>query len=563
VATSTECPQGNQTPVFDIEKCQVPCIFPIPDGTWGNFWLPQRPEFIYDFEDPVQIPLAPDIPCPVFTVGSQASTVKRAVSFICPGGAQGNLEVKLTKKDCCAFDLDFELEIPCPVITGSPVTISTPSSYPGTSTLTITSCTGGGDQGCDFDLGLEINFPCPSISGSGAGTTEIVTVGGESATLNVTKTEECNLDFELDIKFPCPQMQGIQTKSIVLIGEESVDLDITMREGEDCDFIFALDIKFPCPQMVVEPGDGGPTGTDWPMVPVEDRKALLKVEKGIEDTDCDFTFSLDIKFPCPTVAGSPFTATTSVVNVGSESATLAVVPDEDCDFIFTLDIAFPCPAIYTSAGAGGPTGTDWPMVPVEDRKALLTVTKGDYYTACDFTFSLDIKFPCPNIETTAAGYNSQWTNAPTGKAVIQVREGSGGDDCAFDLDYEILFPCPKFDLAKVEVLPAYEADNPFEPADPTAYIEFERTSTPTDCKYGFTFYIRFPEGGPTGPTGPTGGVAGATGVTVMEKITSVTMTTSGTTLTLAINYDTLNLTVLGSEAGTAGTATGTYEGTDC
>ena len=121
MATSTECPQGNQTPVFDIEKCQVPCIFPIPDGTWGNFWLPQGPEPIFDFEDPVQIPLAPDIPCPVFTVGSQADVLVREVTFVCADGAQGaqvagKLEVTLTKEDCCAFDLDFDLEIPCPVL---------------------------------------------------------------------------------------------------------------------------------------------------------------------------------------------------------------------------------------------------------------------------------------------------------------------------------------------------------------------------------------------------------------------------------------------------------------
>ena len=71
MGTTTECPQGQQNPVFDIHKCQVPCIFPVPQGTWGDFWLPQSPQAIYDFEY-TPVPIAPDVPCPTITIGNQS-----------------------------------------------------------------------------------------------------------------------------------------------------------------------------------------------------------------------------------------------------------------------------------------------------------------------------------------------------------------------------------------------------------------------------------------------------------------------------------------------------------
>ena len=105
-------------------------------------------------------------------------------------------------------------------------------------------------SGCAFDLGLEINFPCPSISGSGAGSTEIVEVGEESATLLVTKEDECTLDFNLDIKFPCPTIALTPTSSTTA-GYPGV---FTIEEGAgnnpaNCEFEFDLEIKFPCPAI--------------------------------------------------------------------------------------------------------------------------------------------------------------------------------------------------------------------------------------------------------------------------------------------------------------------------
>ena len=49
MAPTTQCPQGSQDPVFDIVKCDVPCIFPIPTDDWlVNPQVPQAPDDIAD-----------------------------------------------------------------------------------------------------------------------------------------------------------------------------------------------------------------------------------------------------------------------------------------------------------------------------------------------------------------------------------------------------------------------------------------------------------------------------------------------------------------------------------
>lgn len=82
MAPTTPCPQGSQAPVFDIIKCDVPCIFPIPDGDWiANPQVPTAPDTIYDCP-PYVIPLLePEPLCPLLTFDGST------------GGAQAQVRV--------------------------------------------------------------------------------------------------------------------------------------------------------------------------------------------------------------------------------------------------------------------------------------------------------------------------------------------------------------------------------------------------------------------------------------------------------------------------------------
>ena len=124
MAPTTQCPQGPQDPVFDIVKCDVPCIFPIPDGPWiSNPQVPPAPDDISDCPIIPVVLLPPDPLCPVITFDNQSAGNPQN-----PQGSQGEFAVQtrvvpvgeekatvtLTKGDCCDYDIDLDIDFPCP-----------------------------------------------------------------------------------------------------------------------------------------------------------------------------------------------------------------------------------------------------------------------------------------------------------------------------------------------------------------------------------------------------------------------------------------------------------------
>ena len=77
---------GPQKPVFDITKCDVEQIYPIPDPPWLNDdRVPQGPPDIDDcFPEPVLVP-DPEFPCPDLRVACDildGATLGNGISIV-------------------------------------------------------------------------------------------------------------------------------------------------------------------------------------------------------------------------------------------------------------------------------------------------------------------------------------------------------------------------------------------------------------------------------------------------------------------------------------------------
>jgi hypothetical protein len=92
-----------QEPVFDIQRCEVSPVFPIPPGGW--FADPSVPQAPQEIDDCLDVPIAvpdPDVPCPSLQVAPQGVQAR-----IVPSG-QERVELRIVRGDCC--DCDFSLQ---------------------------------------------------------------------------------------------------------------------------------------------------------------------------------------------------------------------------------------------------------------------------------------------------------------------------------------------------------------------------------------------------------------------------------------------------------------------
>ena len=102
--------RGPQEPVFDIVKCAVPSILPVPDGDWlVNPQVPQAPADIADCPVTVIPILEPEPLCPQLTFQGGAQGL--AITRIVPPG-QEKAVFRITKGECCDFDIDVWVDYP-------------------------------------------------------------------------------------------------------------------------------------------------------------------------------------------------------------------------------------------------------------------------------------------------------------------------------------------------------------------------------------------------------------------------------------------------------------------
>lgn len=165
LSATTPCPQGSQIPVFNVEKCDVPCVFPLPLENWlADTVIPAAPDAIADcFATPIPV-LPPDPLCPSLTFYGSAVGGEVPIRFVDP--AEAGVYFAVVKTDCCGFDLQLRIDAPCPQIEplSSPVSSSSSTEEvpctdePYARVIVVKDPF----DPCRHQLGVDFRFPCMS-----------------------------------------------------------------------------------------------------------------------------------------------------------------------------------------------------------------------------------------------------------------------------------------------------------------------------------------------------------------------------------------------------------------
>ena len=488
-----------QLPVFDIYKCVIEEVFPIPRGRWfEDTNVPQKPEDIEDcFSEPIPIP-PPDFPCP--TIGPMSG--RKKIGMSCEG--EGYFAWSITVGECCDFEFDIDIEVPCPTFPqgefyGKHNWVCADEEFVRWWFWKMCEGEGGGPDSqnspqadCGFDFDLEVAFPCPLFPEAGTyhGPTRVVCLGDEDIrwwwqTLDCHTNEpyrgvggghECGFDFGIEVDFPCPKFpQGTRTKPVVITcGEASVTWTFVSRcggggpqGGGDCEFEFDLDVEVPCPefpqgmtQKSITLSCDGTGFVRWTFT-------KLCTEGGAQagGGGCGFEFDLDVEVPCPTFPDGTTqkTITLSCDGTGFVRWTFTKLcasgsPQSggECGFEFDLDVEVPCPDFpqgtwqkAVSITCGGPSYVTWAFTKTCTAGGAQASGGGE----CGFEFDLDVEVPCPvfppagnregTLVVTCAGDAYIRTIFFTKRTAGGTGAGEAGE-CEFDFDLEIGVPCPNF-----------------------------------------------------------------------------------------------------------------------
>ncbi len=256
-------------PVFDITKCDIATVFPVPQGDWfERLSVPQSPQAIDDcIQGPIQMP-DPEPPCPTLLPNEITSDV----AFTC--GTQGVTRFTIEQGLCCDFTFDIQISIPCPQFPDSALQIAPKTLVPYGSECVRWqfipyACDEDegdvGDRGCGFDFAIEVDFPYPQLP------QKSVSIDGDwgSVQLSFWITDPYGFDFDLTGNFDIPQLP-IKTESVT---EDWGDLYVNFVVTEPYGFDFDIDINvnIPCPQFPYD------AEADTNIVPVGEQRASIGV----------------------------------------------------------------------------------------------------------------------------------------------------------------------------------------------------------------------------------------------------------------------------------------------
>lgn len=293
-------------PVFDVDKCPVAYVEPIPGGSLlGDATVADPPPTIPDCLDTAIVPLPPPDPCPEIVQG--AATIAYGDAVDTPG-----IAFSVTPGDCCDFTLGLAVQIPCP-----PITIAGESGI----TRVITGTTD----------------PVGHIS------------------LVMRREADCALDFDIEAAVPCTTITAPEAPRPVALGDDetgSVALALT-RTGVGCDLAFDLDLTAPCPAIAGPPAPR-------PVSFVDPGNPSLVQLSAARYPGCQTDLDIGLQLACPALESRVKDKPLRGSATGSGTATLSIAPPADsaslsdsagnpvrdrCDFAFDLDLALPRPLL--------------------------------------------------------------------------------------------------------------------------------------------------------------------------------------------------------------------------
>lgn len=469
-------------PAFDPAKCNVTPISRIPpcEVMLTNDAVSDAPPAIPDcVEEPLTLP--PETPCPDILPTSDAP--KNGITY---GGTYATNPPKtryaFVRGSCCDFDLDIDVQVPCPAIgpdtrTITPTWTNTGGSVNYGFTRNLTTCdfnldiavdihcpqmtpdvtapvskpfiSGGGTilyyftkaVGCDWTLDIDIDLAgstCPLLTPALPAAVPVNFVSGTQGTLtyNFERGEACDYSLNIDVNAPCPDIepQTPTTLYFYTAGSSQAYLTYYFSKGTDCDYTLHIDGMFPpasgsCPDIeprVVTTLTGGYGAT-----------ASIDYEF-IKTSPCTYTLELSaLTVPCPVIG--PLTSTHATIDFASGSQgdiTYHLTKGTECDYTLSIsNVLSPCPDIEPQS----PTTITFYTVGLTQAHLTYYFTKG---TDCDYTLHIDGVFPpptgtCPDIypQTTTTAYSTYGTQG----SISYYFTTTGTCDYTLHLDY--VAPC--------------------------------------------------------------------------------------------------------------------------
>lgn len=365
---------------FENSACPIESVAPIPcENLLYDPTVPDPPEPIKDCPPDVP-PLPPEPPCPTIVV-DEVSLTLGGTTYVAnedtpavPG--QPHAVLTVTRGNCCDFEIDLDIEIPCLELTPSdPVTVPFAggsitygfSRAAGTCDyaldIDVESATAGcpvilpitptvvpidfvmGTSGeltyqvvkdpveCEFTLTLAATAPALDMQPQTPTTVNLYTAGGVPGyvTYQFTRTSVTQYELEIDALVPCPYVgPDVQVDDTVPFAADNADVGalsfIVTRDGLNCDY--TLDIEVTCPCPVFHPLDeaGFPDGHEYVYGYTAGGVDAYVSWWFTREPGCEYTLHIDFVLPCP--VQRPLDWAYWIYRPGEEGHTDIVEPDD-------------------------------------------------------------------------------------------------------------------------------------------------------------------------------------------------------------------------------------------
>lgn len=279
--------------VFDRSSCEIAPVVPVPvcRGMIVDPGVPAAPEPIVDCS-PEPLTLPPEPPCPTvkvtkaeFDYGGTAAENPPALAFT------------VTKTNCCEFDFEVELSVPCPTVkpeAASPTTAA-PAFTSGASSLEY-KFTKTGD--CEFELEIDLSVHCPQMGPAEFQYAYGYTVDGVQAYVawKLTPTGNCDYDLEMELLLPCPKVgpEEEQTEAVSFQPDNSNtgQLRYKFTKTDDCEYELEIHLYSPCPLL-------GPSEYAYAYLYRADGVEGYVAWRFVVTENCEYNLELDVLVPCP------------------------------------------------------------------------------------------------------------------------------------------------------------------------------------------------------------------------------------------------------------------------
>lgn len=449
----------SQPPIFAPQRCQVDSPLAIADGGWfDSVQVPQAPGDIADCDSTGSIPLPPLTPlCP----GFQAAQATHSVVQL---GREG-FTLNVVNAACCDFAFYADVDFPCAEFTP----IGEPFNYTGRAATSHTvylpqeqqrlsfgfSSSSGPTGDCAWDLDMEVDFPCPQILPvkSKAVQNIVRPFPDKDFRYRFQFMPQCEWELYIEMAWPCPQFKPVEPRDpkveeVVRYQQRYLTFEFTYEE--ECQWDFNMEIGWPCtaftpqyPQQRYEPEIDE-------VVPFVQRYLRYKFNALPE---CEWELEMEIGWPCPQLL--PEASKRQARVLGGDLSTLGrigfqLLPDDDCTWNLDMEVKWACVGMTPRLPQG------WREAENKDVVIPQRLFAHNYYhlafgfqagEECDWDLDIEVAWPCESMMPQWSTANP-WTtkaNAPVCGYGEMTYGFVWSANCEWLIEEDLLVPKP-FDI---------------------------------------------------------------------------------------------------------------------